>query len=239
MEAICYLTNKKNTSEMERRYNLLPEDNYFKKYVFSDIKENLFFSENINHFSFSFDDLCKGENFSIYTHMSLFSFYKENPDFEYYWLIEDDVLFNGDWGIFFNFYKNLTADIVSPKNSIERLPNAEKKIDVEITSPWLLAPLNRIKGTYYTNTPIAGGLSVILRLSNRLLKTLVELYDKQKVYGHLESFIYTVCAFEKYSSYSLVEDRFCELQYCNCDTGYRLEDFINIPENILVHAVKF
>lgn len=30
-------------------------------------------------------------------HFPLLKFYREHPDYDYYWMVEDDVRFSGDW----------------------------------------------------------------------------------------------------------------------------------------------
>lgn len=72
-------------------------------------KSNLFiFTDNILS-ELGYNPLCEsllpGSN-----HFPLLKFYKENPNYEYYWVIEDDVRFNGDWKLWFNTFLTLTGD---------------------------------------------------------------------------------------------------------------------------------
>lgn len=53
-------------------------------------------------------------------HFPLFKFYQEYPDYDYYWCIEDDVRFSGDWGYLFSSFKNISADFIS--SHIQRAP---------------------------------------------------------------------------------------------------------------------
>jgi len=48
-------------------------------------------------------------------HFPLFQFYDSNPNYTYYWYVEDDVRFNGPWGIFFESFSknNIDADFLS------------------------------------------------------------------------------------------------------------------------------
>lgn len=46
-------------------------------------------------------------------HFPVLKFYHENPDYEYYWVIEDDVRFNGDWSVFLNSFKDINSDFLS------------------------------------------------------------------------------------------------------------------------------
>lgn len=46
-----------------------------------------------------FDSLLPGSN-----HFPLLKYYRENPDFDYYWLVEDDVIYIPGWDKFFSFF---------------------------------------------------------------------------------------------------------------------------------------
>ena len=46
-------------------------------------------------------------------HFPLLKFYLQNPFYEYYWVIEDDVRFNGDWDFFFETVFSLKNDFIS------------------------------------------------------------------------------------------------------------------------------
>lgn len=52
------------------------------------------------------------------TYFALLYFFKQqNPKYDYYWLIEDDVVFNASWEIFFKRFKNNKADYISCYNT--------------------------------------------------------------------------------------------------------------------------
>ncbi|MDQ1090492.1 hypothetical protein [Siphonobacter sp. SORGH_AS_1065] len=42
------------------------------------------------------------------THLALLKFFLDYPDYESYWLIEDDVRFSGNWSLLFNTFNNFT-----------------------------------------------------------------------------------------------------------------------------------
>ncbi len=46
-------------------------------------------------------------------HFPLFQFYKDYPHYEYYWIVEYDVCFNGNWNTLFGAYKNSNVDFLS------------------------------------------------------------------------------------------------------------------------------
>jgi hypothetical protein len=57
-------------------------------------------------------------------HFPLLKFYLENPKYDYYWNIEDDVCFQGNWNHLFDAYKNCDADFISSNiSNYHELPN--------------------------------------------------------------------------------------------------------------------
>jgi hypothetical protein len=46
-------------------------------------------------------------------HFPLLKYYRENPEYDYFWIIEDDVRFNGDWKLFFDTFLPLPSDFIS------------------------------------------------------------------------------------------------------------------------------
>lgn len=49
-------------------------------------------------------ELLPGNN-----HFPLLKFYQENPEYDFYWLIEDDVNYNGNWSDFFYFFLKFSS----------------------------------------------------------------------------------------------------------------------------------
>ena len=47
------------------------------------------------------------------THFPLFAFLNENTAYDYYWVIEDDVRFSGDWKYFFDSFSVLDQDFLT------------------------------------------------------------------------------------------------------------------------------
>lgn len=60
-----------------------------------------------NYFPIGFS-LVPGNN-----HFPLIRFFLQNPHYDYYWCIEDDVFYNGDWEIFFRLFTNIESDFIS------------------------------------------------------------------------------------------------------------------------------
>ena len=46
-------------------------------------------------------------------HFPLLKFFKENQGYDYYWLVEDDVRFSGEWKDFFGSFASCTSDFLS------------------------------------------------------------------------------------------------------------------------------
>ncbi|MBD3628545.1 DUF3405 domain-containing protein [Cyclobacterium sp.] len=62
---------------------------------------------SLNYFPLAFT-LVPGSN-----HFPLLKFYLSHPQYDYYWCIEDDVAFSGDWGAFFEAFSSLDTDFIS------------------------------------------------------------------------------------------------------------------------------
>ena len=43
-------------------------------------------------------------------HFVLLDFYRQHPEYDYYWLIEYDVRFSGNWKTFFSFFHDKDED---------------------------------------------------------------------------------------------------------------------------------
>ena len=228
MEAICYLSANKNTYEMEKRLFRLPENHSFNRFVLTDKKDSLTYDTRINHHVFNFSDYITGQTILRYTFISLLDFFVKNPNYKNYWLIEDDLIFKGDFELFFEYYKDNTHDFLLPGYHF----------DFTSKKRWYRSVYNKIFGLYYTDIPIAGGFVAIARFSNRLLLKLVNLFEKG-ICGHCESFPHTVCMYEGFDIYSLNNDKFHDFEYCDQDKRFKSSDLINVPDNKLIHAVKF
>jgi hypothetical protein len=48
-----------------------------------------------------------------HTHFPLLQFFRDNPDFDYYWVIEYDVRFSGDWRFFFESFEDTKQDFLT------------------------------------------------------------------------------------------------------------------------------
>ncbi len=74
----------------------------------------------VNHFAFTDAMLCELNYIPIgfkvvpgNTHFPLFAFLSNHTTYDYYWVIEDDVRFNGDWKYFFDSFLGLDHDFLT------------------------------------------------------------------------------------------------------------------------------
>jgi hypothetical protein len=240
--AICYLTNNKNTLEMERRYNLLPSNT--DNFIIYDKKENLNYNNNIKTFNFNFNllDISKTDlpldnnERTIYrfTYISLLYFYEKYPNYDYYWLIEEDLIFNGDFHLFFNSTESLKEDFIGCYGHFKK----DKEINVQ---HWFTIEPNRIYGNYEHKFPLVGGFIGIQRMSNALIKELHKKAFSDGIFGNAESFPATL-AYLNNMKLGFLEKIFKEYysrEYCDWNKRFCLNDLQRLPKNNLIHAVKF
>ncbi len=124
-QAVLYLTNKSNEWTLSAFHALEQSlqgvsDVYFAYHQQGDVLpvalqniENLFVftSDGLNELGYTpieRDKLVPGSN-----HFPLLKFFKENHGYDYYWLVEDDVRFSGEWKDFFGSFASCTSDFLS------------------------------------------------------------------------------------------------------------------------------
>jgi hypothetical protein len=233
MNTICYLTNNKNVLEMERRYNLLPKET--DNFIIHQKENDLKYSDSVNVFKFDSNIEFVKKPFYNCTYLSLLMFYKEHPNYDYYWLLEDDLVFNGDFSLFFKETNRLKEDVI--------IGHGKYKKDSH-NPEWYSVENNRIYGGYDIEFPLVGGFIGIQRWSNKFTKKLYEETFNRKVYGHTESFPITVALLNN-MKIGFLEDIFkgygCFYleKCCNPIRKYTLNDLNFLPKNTLIHAIKF
>lgn len=122
-QAVLFLSDKSNDWAKER-YQKLADckqkemDIYFLYHKRQETIPEFIPSETI--FSFTDDilyelgykslenKLLPGSN-----HFPLLKFFLENPRYDYYWLLENDVVFSGSWNLFFDTFKPVKSDFIS------------------------------------------------------------------------------------------------------------------------------
>ena len=124
-QAVLYLTNKSNEWTLSDFHALEQSlqgmaDVYFAYHQQGDVLpvslqniENLFVftSDVLNELGYT--PIEKGKLVPGSNHFPLLKFFKENQCYDYYWLVEDDVRFSGDWKDFFDSFASSTSDFLS------------------------------------------------------------------------------------------------------------------------------
>lgn len=124
-QAVLYLTNKSNEWTLSAFHALEQSlqgmaDVYFAYHQLGDVLpvslqniENLFVftSDVLNELGYT--PIEKGKLVPGSNHFPLLKFFKENQCYDYYWLVEDDVRFSGDWKDFFDSFASSTSDFLS------------------------------------------------------------------------------------------------------------------------------
>lgn len=124
-QAVLYLTNKSNEWTLSAFHALGQSlqgmaDVYFAYHQQGDVLpvslqniENLFVftSDVLNELGYT--PIEKGKLVPGSNHFPLLKFFKENQCYDYYWLVEDDVRFSGDWKDFFDSFASSTSDFLS------------------------------------------------------------------------------------------------------------------------------
>ena len=124
-QAVLYLTTKSNEWTLSSFHALDQSlqgkaDVYFAYHQQGDVLpvslqniENLFVftSDVLNELGYT--PIEKGKLVPGSNHFPLLKFFKENQCYDYYWLVEDDVRFSGDWKDFFDSFASSTSDFLS------------------------------------------------------------------------------------------------------------------------------
>ena len=113
-------------------------------------------------------------------HFQILQFYKDHPEYDYYWNIEYDVYFNGDWCHFLLACEFIDVDFISSHIAYYH----------DIPS-WMWWSSMQLKTLSILQTDFIRSFNPIYRISNRALKKLDEVLKQHNV-GHHEVFIPTV-----------------------------------------------
>lgn len=99
---------------------------------------------------------------SYNTYYIIYEFYLLHKEYDYYWTIEDDVYFTGNWGNLFNYYENTNYELVC------------SHYYTLISYPWTYNHINNVLGKNYFNDDTFGLVFLpIARLSNNLINTII------------------------------------------------------------------
>ena len=124
-QAVLYLTNKSNEWTLSAFHALEQSlqgkaDVYFAYHRQGDVLpvalqniENLFvFTLDVLN-ELGYTPIERGKLVPGSNHFPLLKFFKENQGYDYYWLVEDDVRFSGEWKDFFGRFASCTSDFLS------------------------------------------------------------------------------------------------------------------------------
>ncbi|MCM1312414.1 MAG: DUF3405 domain-containing protein [Roseburia sp.] len=119
----------------------------------SNVKQHAFTTHKLNRLGYrSWGCTIMDGNF----HFVLLDFYRQHPEFDYYWLIEYDVRFNGDWNTFFSFFQDKEEDFWTA--------HVEKECD---NSGWIRWHEIELKNLPLNHSTLLRSFNPICRFSNR------------------------------------------------------------------------
>lgn len=116
----CHIINNYTISAYEKLRRELGEEYCF-YWLFqkdNESRETPLMLDGINLFEFDMsclNSLGYREVTNLYgnDHYVIEFFYREHPEYEYYWVVEYDVLFSGDWKILMNSFTDSRTDFIS------------------------------------------------------------------------------------------------------------------------------
>jgi len=130
----------------------------------------------------------------FYAHLRMCYYYTLNPNVEWYWFLDDDVVCN-DWKNFFNSFSNNNADFLSyylfKKQGVlsqSNIPEIDKNTySNQLWFDRFPGDLDQIE----PGTDLFGSFFPIVRYSNKSLKHLTDLLFNS-IHGYSEGFVPTV-----------------------------------------------
>lgn len=192
-QVLLFLSDKSDEWIVNKFHSLLLSKNEETDVFFLYHRKNQTIPEKIeelNHYTFTNeilrelgytpirDTLIPGSN-----HFPLLKFYLENPQYDYYWLIEDDVFFSGNWKTLFEAYQNDSTDFIA--SHIKRYTE---------NPDWCWWESLHTEHEEVRNENKVRSFNPIYRLSNKALKS-IDATLKHGWHGHHEvlipTFLYT------------------------------------------------
>lgn len=122
--AVLFLAHFYSNSNLLKFNKLKKEitDDYDLYWVFqtdNGISSDFLIDNNIKYFHFDLEKLNELNYSPIFEylygseHFIIEYFTKKHPEYNYYWIIEYDVIFNGNWRFFFSLFEDNNADFIS------------------------------------------------------------------------------------------------------------------------------
>ncbi len=116
-------------------------------------------------------------------HYPLLKFHKDYPEYDYCWVVEDDVLFSGDWNVLFDTFSDDPADLVAAYI---------RKYEDEPNWYWW-SSVRTPDGVALSHDDLYASFNPVYRLSAKALKCL-ETEMRNGWRGHFEAVVPTVIA---------------------------------------------
>lgn len=190
--AFLFVTHKVNSEILERFLKLQYETKSFGNSFFLINQENnkvpeLDTYDNITPYIFNTNSLntlnyepiretiIPGSN-----HFATLQFYIDYPIFNYYWVIEYDVIFTGNWSVLFSTLNNVDADFIA--SHIERFTD---------NPHWIWWETLHLDNIILQDYQYIKSFNPIYRISNRALSYLDSLLKNRNNWGHHEVLIPT------------------------------------------------
>jgi len=160
----------------------------------NDIRKNLNFPHDVSKKHY-WNGFGNRNIIWFYAHLRMLNFYKQNPNYEYYWFFDDDVKID-DWDGFLTSVDKDTSDFISyfifKKYDVESQPNIPIIDDKTVSRHMWFERFPGDKDTLpYDVTEYFGSFFPTTRYSNSAMKKLVELND-EGFFGYGEGFVPTV-----------------------------------------------
>ena len=174
-----YTALESETKDIGHTFFLLNEESdcYEEKIPQSNITPYIFNEETLNELDYEpiADTIIPGSN-----HFATLQFFKDNPGFTFYWVIEYDVIYTGNWNNFFENFENIEVDFISSK--IQRYE------DVPFWPWWKSLHLDDRNLKAHQ---LLMSFNPIYRISNKALAFLDRFLKGRKNWGHHEALIPT------------------------------------------------
>lgn len=252
---IIFITCQKNYNNklkellLDPIYNSIKDNNNYDFHVIynkPNEKSYDLFLENINVFNISQEHLNNiypdlGINLNSMTQYNyndmdmVYEFYKQYNNYDYYWVIEDDVFFTGYWNILFDFYKDYNIDLLACHNTDY------------IFYPYSFNALNDTLGfDFFDKNNYLLSFLAICRLSNNLINKVINGPLSKKCFQEVQ--VGSTCKYYNLSYFDILNFSIDTSNNERINYGsvrwehYDNKELINLnylnTENLLVHPIK-
>lgn len=229
------------TPEMRRRWDRLDRSGAGDAVVVACAADALPVPPDVRAFEYGYDAIRAAYpglgDIRTSTFAALAFLYERHPDYEYYWLFENDVVYDGDISGFFRSFVGDPSDYLVPtchaRSAVPDPPDPGPGASPE----WYVAPTNRIvdpSGTL-AEIPTHAGLAVVQRYSRRFLRGLVAMLRRGAM-GQCESFPHTLAHSLGMSVSGLGPHH--DLACCDWHHRFERDALPGWTAGKLVHAVK-